>query len=135
MRQLSAMVLQQNSLLKQELDDLKDQVRTQKRPRVEEQRVRDTAGARNTEQKEVSSSPPEQAPLSIENGRAEEAEQVQGQEWKTPPGLVSARRPAGLEIETPNSSEPPAERNLSQAPQEQMKLRYQLRCWDMSLKP
>ena len=87
--------------MKQELDDLKDQVRTQKGPRVEEQRVRDTVGHRNTEQKEVSSFPPE-------HGRAEGAEQVQGQEWKTPPDSVSARL-AGLEIETSNSSEPPVE--------------------------
>eukprot|EP00435_Cladocopium_sp_Y103_P044759 s704_g12.t1 len=112
MRQLLAMVLQQNSQLKQELDELKGQVQAKDGPRVVEYVEKGLEGTQRSGPLALSnlSSAPERLP--IEDGKIEEGENVQGVEWKTPPESVSAKRSVGLEVETANSSEPPVEMTL-----------------------
>ena len=80
MRQLLAIVLQQSSLLKQELDELKDQGKTQKEPRVVEYVVKGPTEPQTMARAEISNTPQDQAPLPLEYGKVEEAEQAQGHE-------------------------------------------------------
>eukprot|EP00435_Cladocopium_sp_Y103_P005472 s1608_g1.t2 len=107
LRHLLTMVLQQTSQLKQELDELRGQVQSQKdfkgvAPVVEKSEL---MGQRDVPS--LSGSSPERGILALQDGKIEEVEPVSAGDWKTPPESVSAKRSNGVELE--NSSEPPVE--------------------------
>eukprot|EP00435_Cladocopium_sp_Y103_P038238 s480_g10.t1 len=108
-RQLLTMVIQQNNMLKQEVDQLRGQVRISTGPRVVEDVV--TVPERALPDEKTEEVRPTQEPpvLSLEDRKSEATDQALGNEWTTPPESVSAKKSVEAVVEPWNSNGPPAQ--------------------------
>eukprot|EP00435_Cladocopium_sp_Y103_P065207 s1247_g27.t1 len=108
-RQLLTMVLQQNNMLKQEVDQLRGQVKATHEPRAVDEVVKGSEKVQFGRALELTNQPQEPQVLSLEDRKSEATEPAQGNEWTTPPESVSAKKPVETVVEAWNSNGPPVQ--------------------------
>eukprot|EP00435_Cladocopium_sp_Y103_P066191 s179_g28.t1 len=103
------MVLQQNNMLKQEVDQLRGQVKATHESRALDEVVKGSEKVQLGRALELTNQPQEPQVLSLEDRKSEATEPAQGNEWTTPPESVSAKKPVEAVVETWNSNGPPVQ--------------------------